>query len=176
MENIHTSVKEIIEHVTTAVEAQVHSDLEYDNVCVVKAGLVQTWFEQDNTTLIVNAPKGGWHTDIPVMPNIKAVLEHCLEFYHQDILDLVGVASSDWDKLNCAVEIKETLTLDNPIARGVPPTERPLYLIISRTITDFDEAQRKVIIGYLIESSIILMGFLLRKPDLKSDQNITLLN
>ena len=106
----NSAVKELINQLVADVEARVHLDLEHDNVCAVNAGLLQTWFEQGNTTMIVKAPRDGWHTDVPVMPNVKGGIEQYLEFDHQNILRKLDMTSDDWDKLDCSLAVKETLT------------------------------------------------------------------
>lgn len=163
--SVDIAITTLIDGIVNEVEKSIFLDIQYDGVCSVKSGLLQTWFERDNTTLVINDPEGGWSSDIVLLPNIYEKMASALLNEHENILKKLQCCTKQWDALDIDLKIKQLFTNNSALANTVKPTERPIYLISERTLTSYDKKQRKLIVSYLVLAAITLMAYLLEEAD-----------
>lgn len=163
--SVDIAVNAMIDNVFNEVDKSIFLDIQYDGVCSVKSGLLQTWFERDNTTLVINNPEKGWSSDLVLLPNIYEKMATVLSSEHDNILKKLKCCNNQWDSLDIDLKVKQLFTNNSELANTVKITERPIYLICERTLTNYDKPQRKLIVGYLILAAVTLMTYLIEEVD-----------
>lgn len=156
---IEDATKETVANFLDHVERNMATTLEYDGVCTLQKGGLQMWFEKDNSAMVINAPSDGWG-EIPAIENIQQVMEYKVETTTARVVENLGWTMEKYNAMDLKPTIKQMFTnkfkIPNP----------PIYLIVSKTFTDYSKEEQKFLMGYMVSMSIHIMAVLLGKVDL----------
>lgn len=116
------------------------------------------WLEEGNTTLIANEPTNGWG-GILTIPNLTDYITNKLPDYIKEVRDWLSITEEDFNKLDLRLSVKETISFVPPW--GGDPLPKPIYFISSRSITDFEFEDQRLVFLILLTFMLVVLDDLI---------------